>query len=76
MGMSPFYFARCFRASTGLSPYQYVIDQRVQLARLLIEMGWSATSIAGYLCFSSPSISVSSLSNALVSRRTSGSKNT
>jgi AraC family transcriptional regulator len=55
MGMSPFYFARCFRASTGLSPYQYIIDQRVQLARRLIEMGWSSTAVAGYLCFSSPS---------------------
>ncbi len=55
MRMSPFYFARCFSASTGLSPYQYMLDQRVQLARLLIEIGWSATAVAGYLCFSSPS---------------------
>lgn len=36
VGLSPYHFARCFRASTGLSPHQYVIRRRVERARLLL----------------------------------------
>lgn len=31
--LSPYHFARCFRAATGRSPHQYVIDRRVEAAR-------------------------------------------
>ena len=31
--MSPFHFARSFKAATGLSPHQYVIHRRVERAR-------------------------------------------
>ena len=31
--LSPYYFARCFRAATGKSPHQYVLDRRVEAAR-------------------------------------------
>ena len=55
MGMSSFHFMRAFRATTGLSPYQYVIDQRIQYARRLLEAGFTATYVATHLCFSSPS---------------------
>jgi AraC family transcriptional regulator len=55
MGLSSFYFVRGFRATTGLSPYQYVIDQRIQHARQLLEAGWAATEVAMHLCFSSSS---------------------
>ena len=34
--MSPYHFSRLFKRSTGLSPYQYVIHQRVQRARELL----------------------------------------
>lgn len=34
--MSPHHFARSFRAATGLSPHQYVIQQRVQRAKTLL----------------------------------------
>lgn len=34
--MSPYHFSRQFKRSTGLSPYQYVIHQRVQRARELL----------------------------------------
>ena len=34
--MSPFHFSRLFKESTGLSPYQYVIARRVELARGLL----------------------------------------
>jgi AraC family transcriptional regulator len=31
--LSPYHFARCFRAATGRSPHQYVLDRRVEAAR-------------------------------------------
>ena len=47
--LSPFHFARCFKATTGLAPYQYVIARRIDLARRLLmtstmtvaEIGWA-----------------------------------
>ena len=36
VGLSPYHFARLFRATTGLSPHQYVIRRRVERARLLL----------------------------------------
>ncbi|TGD95362.1 helix-turn-helix transcriptional regulator [Methylobacterium nonmethylotrophicum] len=37
LNVSTSYFCRAFRSSTGMSPHQYVIQQRVALARSLIE---------------------------------------
>lgn len=37
IGMSPYYFARKFKESTGLTPHQYVIQQRIELAKNLLE---------------------------------------
>jgi AraC family transcriptional regulator len=37
--LSPFHFARQFRAATGLPPHQYVIARRVERARQLLEGG-------------------------------------
>jgi AraC family transcriptional regulator len=34
--LSPYHFARQFRAATGLAPYQYVIARRVQRAQQLL----------------------------------------
>jgi AraC family transcriptional regulator len=47
--LSPFHFARCFKASMGLAPHQYVIARRMELAKRLIltttinvaEIAWS-----------------------------------
>jgi AraC family transcriptional regulator len=39
-------FCRAFRASTGMSPYQYVLKQRVERAQLLIATGRSLAEIA------------------------------
>lgn len=55
MRMNAFHFARSFKTATGLSPYQYVIDQRVQHARQLLISGWQVTAVAVHLCFSSTS---------------------
>lgn len=37
VGLSASHFARAFRASTGLSPHAYVIEQRIELARRLLQ---------------------------------------
>ena len=36
VGMSPYHFARLFKQSTGRSPHQYVIDQRIAQAKHLL----------------------------------------
>lgn len=38
-GMSPGYFTTLFKASTGLAPHQYVIQQRVEHAKQLLLQG-------------------------------------
>ena len=35
--MSPYHFARAFKAETGASPLQYVIDARIARARVLLK---------------------------------------
>jgi AraC family transcriptional regulator len=37
--LSPYHFARQFRAATGLPPHQYVITRRVERARQLLQAG-------------------------------------
>ncbi len=47
--LSPFHFARCFKASMGLAPHQYIISRRMELAKRLLltttlnvaEIAWS-----------------------------------
>ncbi len=39
VGMSPYYFTRLFKESTGQSPYQYVVDARVKKTRELLTTG-------------------------------------
>jgi AraC family transcriptional regulator len=34
--LSPFHFARCFKATTGLAPHQFVAARRIELAKRLI----------------------------------------
>jgi AraC family transcriptional regulator len=55
IGMSQFYFARSFKATTGLSPYQYVIERKVFFAKVLLASRLSVTEVAARLCFSSSS---------------------
>ena len=37
IGMSQYYFARLFKQSMGIAPYQYVIQQRVERAKQLLK---------------------------------------
>ncbi|BCM92685.1 virulence regulon transcriptional activator VirF [Abditibacteriota bacterium] len=43
-GLSSYYFARCFKATVGLSPHQYIIERRIERARHLLSN--SSLSIA------------------------------
>jgi AraC family transcriptional regulator len=44
VSMSKYHFARLFKQSTGLSPYQYVIKCRIDRAKLLLTKGKSQIS--------------------------------
>ncbi len=37
IGLSPYHFARAFKATTGIPPYQYVLQCRVKLAQQLLQ---------------------------------------
>jgi AraC family transcriptional regulator len=54
-GLSAFHFARGFRASTGVTPYQYLLDQRIDRAKLLLRhRDWPVQEIAQLTGFRSP----------------------
>lgn len=36
-GMSPYYFCRSFKQSTGITPHRYVLQRRMELAKRLLE---------------------------------------
>ena len=56
LGISQYYFCRLFRESTGISPYRYVIQQRVSKAKTLIESDKMSLSDITFECgFSSQS---------------------
>ena len=52
--LSPFHFARAFKAATGVAPHRYLTDRRIDCARRLIEEGrLSLAEIADLCGFSS-----------------------
>lgn len=54
--LSPYHFARLFKASTGFSPHQYVIWRRIERAKLLLSTtNWSLTVIAHAVGFANES---------------------
>ena len=51
--LSPYHFARLFKQSTGIPPHEYVIQQRVEKAKVLLRSGWlSVGEIAQVVGFS------------------------
>ena len=67
--LSPYHFARQFKAATGLPPHQYVITRRVERAKELLQAGTalSLAEVAAHVGFSDQShfSSTSSVSSAL-----------
>jgi len=54
--MSPYHFARSFKAATGLSPHQYVVHRRVERAKaLLADTGLTIAEVARAVGFSNHS---------------------
>lgn len=54
-GLSEYHFLRMFKQSTGLTPHQYVINQRIERGKeLLKKTDLSVTEIAYLLGFSTP----------------------
>jgi AraC family transcriptional regulator len=52
--LSPFHFARNFRAVTGQTPYQYLLDQRMDRAKQILKRHpWSVQEIASMTGFRS-----------------------
>jgi AraC family transcriptional regulator len=49
-GLSPYHFARCFKAATGMAPHHYVKVRRVELARLKLEGSAAALSEIAFSC--------------------------
>ena len=53
--LSSFHFARGFRNSTGQTPYQYLLDQRMERAKVLLRIGRESIQEIALECgFSSP----------------------
>ncbi|WP_338421185.1 AraC family transcriptional regulator [Nostoc parmelioides] len=38
-GLSPYYFCRLFKQLMGVAPYQYVLQQRMEKAKQLLQQG-------------------------------------
>ena len=56
IGFSQYYFCRLFKESTGLTPYQYIIQQRIERAKqLLIQDHYSIVDIALQVGFANQS---------------------
>lgn len=56
LGISQYYFCRLFRESTGISPYRYVLQQRIDKVKRLIELGQMSLADIAFECgFSSQS---------------------
>jgi AraC family transcriptional regulator len=63
--LSPYHFARKFKEATGLSPYQYVLQCRVEQAKTLLMIGkYSISEVAQAVGFASQSHLTRHIKNA------------
>lgn len=51
VGVSPFYLQRTFKASTGMSPREYLLDLRIRRARALLREGRLPRAVSGLVGF-------------------------
>jgi AraC family transcriptional regulator len=55
-GISPYYFCREFRKTMGITPYGYIVQQRIDRAKTLLRnTSMSITEIGAQLLFATPS---------------------
>lgn len=50
LGISKFHFSRLFKKSTGKSPHQYVMQQRIELAKQLLVKAEISISDVAMMC--------------------------
>ncbi|MBM7059716.1 AraC family transcriptional regulator [Pseudomonas sp. UL073] len=55
VNLSPFHFARVFRAATGLPPHAWLKQRRLEQARLLLKAGCAPIGVAAQLGFADQS---------------------
>ena len=48
--LSPFHFARAFKAATGMTPHRYVTERRIEKAKFWISEGRRPLAEIAYLC--------------------------
>ena len=48
--LSPFHFARAFKAATGSAPHRYITDRRIERAKALIAEGRLPLADIAYIC--------------------------
>jgi AraC family transcriptional regulator len=46
LNISRYHFCRLFKQSIGITPYQYILQQRVEQAKMLLLQGRSITEVA------------------------------
>jgi AraC family transcriptional regulator len=55
-GLSPYYFCREFKKTMGITPYGYIVQQRIDRAKTLLQnTSMSITEIGAQLLFATPS---------------------
>jgi AraC family transcriptional regulator len=55
-GISPYYFCREFKKAMGITPYGYIVQQRIDRAKALLQnTSMSVTEIGAQLLFATPS---------------------
>ena len=52
--LSPFHFARAFKAPTGMTPHSYLTGRRIEKAKFWVLKGRHPLVEIAYLCGSSP----------------------
>ncbi|WP_172449198.1 helix-turn-helix domain-containing protein [Bowmanella denitrificans] len=55
VGMKPKQFSRALETSTGITPYKYILKNRMSEAKRYLEQGYCITQVAGLVGYNNPS---------------------